>query len=146
MAKKKTTKKKQRAKNFTPQQIDFALRFYVPTSSTYGNALQSALAAKYSEVYAKTITTKNLDWLEKILSEIVGKSTDKNNMVEKAKKVLDKSLDSVDEKVASDVAKFIAKTTTEFSEKTDITSAGEKLATVALVEFVDGKSKRKNTK
>lgn len=32
------------------------------------------------------------------------------------------------------------------TDKLDLTSAGEKLAAVALVEFVDGKSKRKNTK
>ena len=62
-------------------------------------------------------------------------------MVEKAKKVLDKSLDSADEKIRSDIAKFIAKTTEEFSEKSDITSNGETISGV-VVEFVNGKNKK----
>ena len=141
-SKKKTqTKKVVRSKSFTPQQIDFALRFYVPTSETYGNAMQSALASGFSQSYAKNITRFDLKWLEKVLSEIIGKSTDKKNMVEKAKKVLDESLDSKDERIKSDVAKFIAKTTDEFREKTDMTSNGETINGI-VVEFVNGKSKR----
>lgn len=138
--------KKERAKKFTPQQIDFALRYYLNTSSTFGNAYQSAVKAGYSPNYAKNITCDNqgITWVEKILVEILGKSCSKENMVEKAKKVLDKSLDSEDEKLAQDTAKFIAKTTTEFSEKQDITSGGESIAPVALVEFVNGKPKTKS--
>lgn len=129
-----------KTKNYTPQQIDFAMRYYLPTSKTYGNAYASAKAAKYSETYAKSITDKDIKWLENIVSEIVGKPTDKNNLVSKAKKVLDRSLDSCDEKIAQDTAKFIAKTDPEFSEKQDITSNGQSL-NVALVEFSDGSSR-----
>lgn len=145
MVKKKTTKTKvakttePRSKKYTPQQVDFALRYYLPTSSTFGNALQSALKAGFSKNYAKNITcdSQETTWVEKILVEILGKPEDKASLVAKAKKVLSQSLDSYDDKLAQDTAKFIAKTDPEFSEKQDITSGGEKLEIpVALVEFV----------
>lgn len=137
---------KPRVKKYTPQQLDFAMRYYLPNSPTYGNALQSAIKAGFSEKYAKTITTMGLDWIEKILLEIIGKPEDKANLIAKAKRVLNRSLDSPDDKLAQDTAKFIAKTDPEFSEKQDITSGGEKITTpVALVEFADGKSKRKTS-
>ena len=138
---KKSQKSGKMSKNsrFTPQQIDFAMRYYLPDSPTYGNALQSALKAGYSQTYAKNITIFDLEWVENILLEIIGKPTDKSTLVNKAKKVLNKSLDSVDEKLAQDTAKFIANTDPEFSRKQDITSDGEKIAApVALVEFLDG--------
>ncbi len=123
---------KETSRGFTPKQIDFAMRYYVPTSSTYGNALQSALKAGYSREYAENITTFNLEWMGKIVSEIIGKSDDKQSLVLKAKKVLNKSLDSHDEKIAQDTAKFIAKTDPEFSEKQDITSNGETIESVKI--------------
>ena len=135
------TKKEPRAKKYTPQQIDFALRYYLPNSPTYGNALRTALKAGYSESYAKTLTSEgqSTTWIEKIISEVLGRSEDKASLVAKAKKVLNKSLDSKDQRLAQDTAKFIAKTDSEFSEKQDITSGGQTIAPVALVEFIDGK-------
>lgn len=115
------------------------MRYYLPNSPTYGNALQSALKAGYSQEYAESITYKDLNWVEEILSDIVGRPEDKANLVIKAKKVLNKSLDSKDQRLAQDTAKFIAKTDSEFSEKQDITSGGQTIAPVALVEFIDGK-------
>ena len=117
---------------YTPQQIEFAMRYFLPDSLTYGNALQSALKAGYSREYAESITTRNLDWMEKVLSEIVGKPEDKQSLVNKAKKVLNKALDSEDERLAQDTAKFIAKSTPEFAEKQDITSNGETLRSVKV--------------
>lgn len=131
-------------KKYTPQQVDFALRYYVPNSHTYANAYKSAIAAGYTETYARSITVKDLAWLEAIVSDIVGKKTDKQYLLEKAKKVLDVSLDSDDKRLAQDTAKFVAKTDPEFSEKSDITSGGEPIAT-SLVEFVDGKNTSTNT-
>ncbi|MDO4759536.1 MAG: hypothetical protein Q4A30_02010 [Candidatus Saccharibacteria bacterium] len=140
---------KPRVKKYTPQQVDFALRYFLPSSPTFGNALQSALKAGFSESYARNITAesnRSLDWFDKIIQEITGKPEDKANLVAKAKKVLSRSLDSPDDKLAQDTAKFIAKTDPEFSEKQDITSGGEKIdIPVALVEFADGKSKRKTS-
>lgn len=130
----KRTKGKERI--FSPKQIKFGMYYYLPDSPTFGNALQSAIRAGFSEKYAKNITVKNLEWLEDIVVEIGGKGVSKDKLVRKAKRVLDKSLDSEDEKIAQDTAKFIAKTT-EFSEKQDIVSNGETL-TVATLEFVNG--------
>lgn len=133
------TKSKQKAKEkeFTPQQIKFAMYYYLPDSPTYGNARQSALKAGFSDKYSRNITVKNLNWIKDVVLEIGGKGVSKDKLVRKAKRVLDKSLDSEDEKIAQDTAKFIAKTTTEFSEKQDIVSNGETL-TVATLEFVNG--------
>lgn len=143
VAKRGASKKgrKDSAKSFTPKQIDFAMRYYLPASPTYGNALQSALKAGYSQEYAENITTFNLEWMEKIISEIIGKSDDKQSLVIKAKKVLSKSLDSPDERIAQDTAKFIAKTDPEFSEKQDITSNGQTLETVKITLVNAGKKK-----
>lgn len=134
------------SKRYTPQQIDFAMRYYLPNSPTFGNALQSALKAGYKQEYAENITVQGYEWFEKIGLEILGKPTDKRNLVAKAKKVLERSLDAKDKRLAQDTAKFIAKTDAEFSEKQDITSGGEKItANVALVEFMNGKDESPTT-
>lgn len=142
---KQTTKKpeQKKEKRFTPQQIRFAMLYYLPTSDTYGNALQSALKAGFSEEYAKNITRFDLKWLDEIVSEIIGDEYDKKNLVAKSKKVLGRSLDSKDDKLAQDTAKFIAKSTTEFSEKQDITTGGDKL-TITLTEYIDGDSDKES--
>lgn len=130
-------------KSFTPRQIKFAMYYYLPDSETFGNAMQSAIRCGFSAKYAKNITVKNLDWVESVLVEIGGRGVSKDKLVNKAKKVLNRSLDSEDEKLAQDTAKFIAKSTAEFSEKRDLTSDGEKI-TVATLEFIDGDSAAKN--
>ena len=78
--------------------------------------------------------------MERIISEIIGKSDDKQSLVIKAKRVLGKSLDSSDEKIAQDTAQFIAKTDPEFSEKQDITSNGQTLEAIKIT-FVDAGKK-----
>lgn len=137
------SKQKVKEKEFTPQQIKFAMFYYLPDSPTYGNARQSALRAGFSDKYSRNITVKNLNWIKDVVLEIGGKGVTKDKLVRKAKRVLDKSLDSEDEKIAQDTAKFIAKTTTEFSEKQDIVSNGETL-TVATLEFVNGDNSKKS--
>lgn len=137
------SKQKTKEKEFTPQQIKFAMFYYLPDSPTYGNARQSALRAGFSDKYSRNITVKNLNWIKDVVLEIGGKGVTKDKLVRKAKRVLDKSLDSEDEKIAQDTAKFIAKTTTEFSEKQDIVSNGETL-TVATLEFVNGDNSKES--
>lgn len=137
------SRQKDKEKEFTPQQIKFAMFYYLPDSPTYGNAMQSALRAGFSDKYSRNITVKNLNWIKDVVLEIGGKGVTKDKLVRKAKRVLDKSLDSEDEKIAQDTAKFIAKTTTEFSEKQDIVSNGETL-TVATLEFVNGDSSKES--
>lgn len=93
------------------------LKYYLtPGTDLFNNALQSALKAGYTQEYAESILQKDLKWLAEGVAELVGKPTDKKNLISKAKKVLDKSLDSKDEKIAQDTAKFIAKTDPEFAE------------------------------
>ena len=132
------------SKNYTPKQVAFAMRYYLPNSDTYGNAYQSAIDSGYSEGQAKNITSNDYQWLEKISMDIYGKATDKKNLVSKAKKVLAETLDGRDKRLAQDTAKFIAKTTPEFSDKVDVTSGGEKV-NVALVRFADGTERNTDT-
>ena len=100
-----------------PRQLKFIKLYLTPGTRYFNNALQSGLAAGYSQKYSENILDKDLDWLQKAVGEIVGKPTDKKNLVREAKRVLAQSLLSEDEKLAQDTAKFIAKTDPEFSEK-----------------------------
>lgn len=131
---------KKPAENYTPRQVAFAMHYYIPTSDTYGNAYASAKAAGYAESQAIKITAQNLQWIEKIYAEIFGEATDKKNLVSKAKKVLSESLDGRDKRLAQDTAKFIAKTTPEFSDKMDVTSNGEAIQ-VPIIRIIDDRKK-----
>lgn len=98
-----------------------------PKSDTFGNAYQSALAAKYADGYASSITTQ--DWFKNRLM--------RTNLVNKAERVLNKTLDieTIDEKgkedaallrVQNDSAKFVLKTLAKdegYNERTEITGA-----------------------
>lgn len=97
-----------------PRQALFLEYYLKPGTETFSNIYQSAVKAGYSKEYAESINSQ-VSWL----SESLGTVT-KDKLVSKAKKVLDKSLDSADEKIAQDTAKFIAKTDVEFSEKTEL--------------------------
>ncbi len=107
-----------------------------PNSETFGNATQSAVKAGYEWAYANQITTR--DWF-------VGKVR-KLNMVGKAEKVLDETLemDCVDEngkvdssvlKIKQDTAKFVASTLgkEDYSTRSEQTGAnGKDLIPVTL--------------
>ena len=71
----------------TPQQQKFLQAYTDPKSKTWGNALQSALTAGYSEDYANNITVQMPDWL----SENLGRS----KLVMKAEKNLELALDGL---------------------------------------------------
>jgi len=96
-----------------PQQQDFLAFYTNPNSETFGNALQSALRAKYSQEYAETITAQMPDWLSENLGDM--------KRLKKAEKVLDKTLElepigedgKIDTqvlKIQADVAKFVGST------------------------------------
>lgn len=110
-----------------PRQATFLKLYLTPGTMYFNNALQSALKAGYTQEYSENILQFDLKWLQDGISELIGKPTDKKNLVSKAKRVLDKSLDSEDERLAQDTAKFIAKTDVEFSEKHDMTTNGESI-------------------
>lgn len=102
------------------RQVMFLRLYLTPGTKYFNNALQSGLKSGYSQEYSESILQKDLRWLADGVAELVGKPTEKKNLVKKAKIVLDKSLDSKDQRLAQDTAKFIAKTDIEFSEKTEV--------------------------
>lgn len=104
---------KKKSETLDPRQALFLELYLKPGSQTFSNIYQSAIKAGYTEEYAKNLRNQ-VDWV----SEHIGEVT-KDKLVKKAKRVLDKSLDSEDEKIAQDTAKFIAKTDSEFSEKSE---------------------------
>lgn len=99
-----------------PRQALFLEYYLRPGTETFSNIYQSAIKAGYSETYADNMRAKTLEWV----SGNVGLVT-KDELVTKAKRNLDKLLDSEDEKIQADITKFIAKTDVEFSEKQEHT-------------------------
>ena len=113
-----------------PRQLDFLKLYLDPKNSdTYSNVYASAKAAGYSDSYAKVLNHQS-GWLSENL-----KRATKTKLVNKAVNNLDKLLDSTDDKVKADMTKFALKTDPEFSEKTDITTGGDKIQPL-LVQFV----------
>lgn len=94
-----------------PRQALFLEYYLNPQSKTFSNIYQSAMKAGYTENYASNLNSK-VSWVVENSREVT-----KDELVVKAKKVLNKSLDSQDERLAQDTAKFVAKTDIEFSEK-----------------------------
>lgn len=68
-----------------PRQELFLKEYTNPKSPLWGNALQSALKAGYTQEYSESITAKMPTWL----AEAVGKS----KIIEKAEKNLENALD-----------------------------------------------------
>lgn len=73
--------------DLNPQQQEFLKRYIDPKSETFGNALQSALKAGYSQEYSEVITSQMPDWL----AEALGKS----KKVAKASNNLDLALEGL---------------------------------------------------
>jgi uncharacterized membrane protein len=64
MAKKKTVDEIELSIQNDPRKQDFLARYYNPTSETYANAYQSAIAAGYSHNYSKQLTAVGNDWIK----------------------------------------------------------------------------------
>ena len=119
----------------TPQQRLFKKYYLNPTSSTFGNAYQSALKAGFEENYAKVITAQNLDWFNEILRD--------QEMLDLAEEALKEAVqydvrnggEKVDPSVASIKAKsaqFVASTLgkEKYASRQELTGAdGEALVT-----------------
>lgn len=119
--------------DLNPQQVEFLAYYTNPNSETFGNALRSALKAKYSQEYAESITYKMPDWLADNVGDM--------KRLKKAEKVLDKVLEmeAVDQegkldnqllKTQTVVAKFVGSTIgkVKYSTRNELTGAnGEKL-------------------
>ncbi len=108
------------SEELTPKQIDF-LKFYLdPKEETFSNAYQSAIKAGFSEEYAKTIVSRNLEWV----SESVRR---RERILNKAEKRGEELLDAKDDRVKADMVKHFTKTLGKehYSEKTDIEHSGK---------------------
>jgi hypothetical protein len=127
-----------------PRQLEFLRLYMTPGTDFYRNALQSGLEAGYTQEYSENILQFDLKWLAEGISELIGKPTDKKNLLIKAKKVLDRSLDSDDEKISQDTAKFIAKSDIEFSDKVDVTSDGKSFEPI-VVRIINEPTRDNNT-
>ena len=78
---------KKRNEVLSPQQQLFIQNYLDPKSKNFGNALQSALTAGYSDATSKNITVNPPAWL----SEVLGKS----RKIVKAERNLDMALDGL---------------------------------------------------
>lgn len=117
-----------------PRQALFLANYLNPKSETFSNALQSALKAGYSQEYAESILTKDLDWL----AESVGNE----KMVKKAEKVIDEMLDLDSSepqlvKIKQDTAKFVTSRLAKqkWSERTEVTGANGKDLPVPILQI-----------
>lgn len=129
--------KKQRtaSKVVDQRQLQFIKLYFTPGTKFFNNALQSAMKAGYTQNYAESILSKDLKWLAEGLAEIVGKDRGMKELVTKARRVLDKSLDSENETIAQDTAKFIAKNADkDFNKNKDETTVN------VVVPIFGGKS------
>lgn len=116
-----------------PRQLDAISNYFNPESKTYSDLRASLILAGYSESTAEKFSKSRSKWLQDSTGAIT-----KQKLVDKAKKVLNKSLDSKDEKLAQDTAKFVAKTDVEFSEKVDPNSIVPQTVLVKFIGAEDG--------
>lgn len=115
----------------TPQQTEFLAYYLDPTSETFANAMQSAIRAKYAREYAENITHIMPKWL----SENIGQ---RDRMLMKAEKRLENTLESQNENLAQDTAKFLAETLGKkkgYSKRTELTGSEGKDLTINILEF-----------
>lgn len=107
--------------DLTPKQALFKEFYLNPKSETFGNAKQSAIRAGFEESYANSITRDSTDWVAEVVRDA--------DRLRKAEKVLDKTLDMIDDedtvrqKLAQDTAKFVAKSMgrEKYAERTEVT-------------------------
>ena len=121
----------------SPQQQEFLKNYLNPKSKTWGNALQSAIDAGYTEEYAQVMISRDLDWLSEYVK--------KNNLVIKAEKNMEMALDGLlddpekgKKELQYKASEFILKTQGKdlgYTERTELTGKdGEKLIENTLTQ------------
>lgn len=122
--------------DLTPQQEAFLKEYTNPKSPLFGNALQSALKAGYSQEYAESITAQMPKWL----SDNLGKA----KLVIKAERNLDLALDGLlddPEKGAKVIqhkaSEFVLKTLKKdiYSERTELTGKDGKDLPTPIIQL-----------
>ena len=118
----------------TPQQELFLAEYTNPKSSNFGNALQSALKAGYTETYASNITTLMPDWLLENIGDMkrlrkAEKNLDEvqNIQIYNEEGKIDANLVDKRTKVDMFLAERLNKRKYSTKTETDITSKGEKI-------------------
>lgn len=102
-----------------PQQQEFLKNFLDPKSETFGNYLQSALKAGYSQEYSETISYQMPKWLNEALED--------SQIVRKALDNLSEFLgDRENNAIRADLTKFTLKNLNsgKFGEKNEIQHRG----------------------
>lgn len=89
------------------RRLKFLELFLTPGTKYFNNGYQSAIKAGFSENTAVTILNK-YKWVTDGIKMIRGNSIDTQVLAEKSRRVLSKSLDSDDPKIAQDTAKFVS--------------------------------------
>lgn len=89
------------------RRLKFLELYLTPGTKYFNNGYQSAIKAGFSENTAVTILNK-YKWVTDGIKMIRGNSIDTQVLAEKSRRVLSKSLDSDDPKIAQDTAKFIS--------------------------------------
>lgn len=89
------------------RRLKFLELYLTPSTKYFNNGYQSAIKAGFSENTAVTILNK-YKWVTDGIKMIRGNSIDTQVLAEKSRRVLSKSLDSDDPKIAQDTAKFVS--------------------------------------
>ena len=89
------------------RRLKFLELYLTPGTIYFNNGYRSAIKAGFTENTAVTILSK-YKWVTDGIKMIRGNSIDTQVLAEKSRKVLSKSLDSDDPKIAQDTAKFIS--------------------------------------
>ena len=89
------------------RRLKFLELYLTPGTKYFNNGYQSAIKAGFTENTAVTILSK-YKWVTDGIKMIRGNSIDTQVLAEKSRKILSKSLDSDDPKIAQDTAKFVS--------------------------------------
>jgi hypothetical protein len=115
-----------------PRQVDFLKAYLDRQSDTFANAYQSAIKVGYSEEYAKTIVSRDLEWVsDAVRDEELIQISDKN-----LKELLTQDKDL---KVKADLTKFVKSRLQKdkWSERQELTGKyGENLQ-IQIINYAD---------
>lgn len=89
------------------RRLKFLELYLTPGTKYFNNGYQSAIKAGFAENTAITILNR-YKWVTDGIKMIRGNSIDTQVLAEKSRRVLSKSLDSDDPKIAQDTAKFVS--------------------------------------
>lgn len=118
-----------------PRQGEFLKNYLDRKSPTFANAYQSAIRAGYSEDYAKTIVSRDSDWIsDNVRTESMVQKAEKN-----LEKILDMNVVSEEGKVDTGLLKVVADTSKFVTERLAKDKYSSKQVTehTGKVEIVD---------